>query len=587
MSIPIYMKSPLLILATSLLAAAIAGAAHAQSDADEAHQKLLEVEQYPSAFKCEPCHPLQFRQWSASQHSYSNLSPAFTANDNNTRILTNGTSGDTCARCHNPVGAALKVSSETSNMKRRPVAREGVTCIVCHRQNKRYGKISGRMSIARGVLYEPIFGPTNNEIQKETEGVEKLRISTSPDKRGRAIHKRVEGVSTQRDPVFCGPCHGARLPTGLRSEETYDEYRMSKSARDGVTCQACHMGKVPGEDKGFDTGPAATISGHETTPRRISNHYFGGPDFSILHPGIFPHNRDAWELATYEEWLDFDHEAGWGTDEFESGVSSSDEFPEAWDDPDLRAEAREILNDQFELLDWAGKQREAVLKAGYQVEEVVIEEANLDDGIEFKIKLINPIDAHNVPTGFIHERMVFVQVTVTDSHGNAIYRSGDRDPNGDVREQFSRYVRNGELPIDHDLVNLQSHFIVREAFGGERAQVTPVPFSLTTRPFVRPPGNPTSILMHPNGIRVIKHSIAPGGHRWAKYDVDPDELEAGETYTLDMKLIVQPFPGYFLHSISDAGFDYKLSLREIVDRTVATSVVVWERTETVTVESGG
>ena len=347
------------------------------------------------------------------------------------------------------------------------------------------------------------------------------------------------------------------------------------------------MGKVPGEDKGFDKGPAATIVGHNTKPRRISNHYFAGPDFSILHPGIFPHNRDAWELATYEEWIEFDHEAGWGTDEFEAGVSDDDRFPDAWDDPDLRSEARSILEDQFELLRYAGKQREAVLKAGYQVEKVVIEEANLDDGLEFKIKLINPIEAHNVPTGFIHERMVFVQITVKDSQGNAVFRSGDRDPNGDLREQFSRYVLNGELPIDDQLVNLQSHFIVREAFGGERAQVIPVPFSLTTRPFIRPPGNPTTILMHPNGTRVIKHSIPPGGHRWAKYEVDPDELKAGETYTVDMKLIVQPFPGYFLHSISDAGFDYNLSLREVVDRVVETSVVVWEHTKTVTVERGG
>ena len=42
-----------------------------------------------------------------------------------------------------------------------------------------------------------------------------------------------------------------------------------------------------------------------------------GPDYSVIHPGIFPHNAEAQQLATIAEWLKFDHKAGWGTDKFE------------------------------------------------------------------------------------------------------------------------------------------------------------------------------------------------------------------------------------------------------------------------------
>ena len=45
-----------------------------------------------------------------------------------------------------------------------------------------------------------------------------------------------------------------------------------------------------------------------------------GPDYSIVHPGIFPHNTEASELANIRQWLEFDHEVGWGTDEFQADL---------------------------------------------------------------------------------------------------------------------------------------------------------------------------------------------------------------------------------------------------------------------------
>ncbi|MCP4252223.1 MAG: hypothetical protein GY775_02235 [Candidatus Scalindua sp.] len=546
-------------------------------------KKIFKDKLYPTAFECKVCHPVQFRQWSVSMHAYANVSPAFISQDNKTQRISNGTAGDICTRCHNPVGARMGVKSTTSNMDREQKTREGITCIVCHRRDKRYGKVSGRITILEGDIYGPIIGPSDNTVQEKALKVPSLSLVTSSDEEGRSIHSEVIQDKTFRAPIFCAPCHTARAPTGLHTEETFDEYKLSKSAKEGETCQDCHMGKVQGENKGFDEGPAAIIGNFESEPRRITNHLFAGPDFTVLHPGIFPHNPDAVSLANYRQWLQFDHEAGWGTDEFEDDVSDDYVFPEYWDDIDLRYEARDVLNDQFELLEWANEQRKVVLKAAYKVDRINIKEASIKKGLRVDINLHNPVEGHNVPTGFIHERMVFIQITVTDSQGNVVFRSGDRDPNGDLRETFSRYVRNGELPYDDQLFNLQSHFISRHRFGGERAQINPAPFSFAARPFIRPPANPTSIAQHPINTRVFKASIGPGGYRMAHYKVDKDKLKAGETYTIDMKVIAQPMAGFFINDISPLGFDYNFSLRELVDRTVANSVVVWEGVKTVTI----
>jgi nitrate/TMAO reductase-like tetraheme cytochrome c subunit len=60
---------------------------------------------------------------------------------------TQGTNGDSCIRCHNAVGMKLGEDVFMSNIDRHPTAREGITCIVCHRLDQSYGKLSGRLHV--------------------------------------------------------------------------------------------------------------------------------------------------------------------------------------------------------------------------------------------------------------------------------------------------------------------------------------------------------------------------------------------------------------------------------------------------------
>ena len=110
-----------------------------QPDGLEDHEAVFAEDRYPSATTCAPCHEDIYREWSVSSHTYAQMSPVFNAFHATVLLITNGTNGDFCIRCHTPVGMNLEEPEFMSNLDRNPTSREGVTCIACHRLTKAYG----------------------------------------------------------------------------------------------------------------------------------------------------------------------------------------------------------------------------------------------------------------------------------------------------------------------------------------------------------------------------------------------------------------------------------------------------------------
>ena len=545
--------------------------------ADEEHQALFLENRFPAATTCATCHPDHYREWSVSPHAYAQMSPVFNAMHGTVLKRTNGTNGDFCIRCHTPVGMNLGEPEFMSNMDRHPTSREGVTCIVCHRVNKAYGKLSGRLAIVEGDLFEPVYGPTGNAELKRVLESGDFFVNTERGKAGRAIHTDTGKFFQLATSGFCGACHDVNLVNGFRLEEAFSEFKNSPAAKNEVSCQDCHMGKEPGVAAGYDTAPAAVVGGRPTTPRRRTNHMFVGPDYSIVHPGIFPHNPPASELATIREGLTFDWRAGWGTDDFERELDDGYEFPERWRAIDDRYDARDILNDNLALLAEADRARMQVLQAGYQFGDLRVVRSDEKRGIVFEVELENATDGHGVPTGFDAERLVFVRVTVTDREGTVVFKSGDLDPNGDVRDLHSLYVHNGELPRDKYLLSLQSRFVTRMVRGGEREQVLAVNYSPDPLPFLRPSTTSTILTGRPGGARKHKQNIAPGDSRWGTYKIKPGELTGKGPYTADVQIVAGMVPVNLIHEIKDVGFDYFMSAREVAERVVEGHQVLWQR----------
>ncbi len=541
------------------------------------HNALFAENRYPSAATCGTCHPKHYKEWSVSSHSYAQLSPVYMSLNSEINELTSGTDGDFCLRCHSPIGANLGESPFISNLERHPTSREGITCVVCHRMNKAYNKRSGRLALVEGDLLQPIYGPKGNEeLARVLNNTDQYRVVTDKNKPGRKIHNEAKKFDSMSSPVFCGTCHDVTLLNGFRLEEAFSEYRLSPAAKKGVTCQDCHMGKEEGVPSGYEQGPAAMVGGKPTADRKITSHFFAGPDYSVIHPGIFPHNAEAQEMASMAEWLTFDHKAGWGTDEFEDTVPEGAKFPLRWESVDDRYDAREILDFQFDRLEWAREKRLEVLRNGYNLGEVIVQKSDLS-GIKFKVKVENLTDGHNVPTGFTGERLVWLHVVVTDSAGKVVFESGDLDPNLDVRDHESLYVSDGELPLDTQLFDLRSRFLVQNIRGGERERIIPIPYPVVTIPFVRPSIQSLILTGEPATERVHRKAIEPLGHRWAKYKIKRLALTGKGSYKVLVEFKVSMAPANLIGAIQGRGFDYGMSAREVVDGVAAGHEVLYTK----------
>ncbi|MCH7727028.1 MAG: hypothetical protein IH991_11170, partial [Planctomycetes bacterium] len=378
----------------------------AQYAIDQAHADCFNGDPFPSASKCGSCHPGHYREWSVSPHAYAQLSPVFNAMSSRLIKLNNGTLGDFCVRCHTPVGMALDEPIVMSNMDRHPSAREGVTCVVCHRINQNWGKGAGRQALVPGDLTKPIVGPIGNEILADVlsnpERYGLLKTQPTSDERGQEIHRQVTPFFAMATSSVCGTCHDVFAPNGFRLEDAFSEFKTSPAARKKhQNCQDCHMGVSPGIASGYAFEPAAKVGNVFTAPRKRTNHMMIGPDYSIVHPGLFPHNPRAVReehakfaadldlgLATMREWLLFEHKAGWGTEAFERDAAAQQTFPAAWKDQARRFRARDILNEQFQLLREANVARHQILSVGYRLGDIQLQRVDRK-GIHFKLLVWN------------------------------------------------------------------------------------------------------------------------------------------------------------------------------------------------------
>ncbi|MEM7249282.1 MAG: multiheme c-type cytochrome [Acidobacteriota bacterium] len=576
---------PALLLSTTVLAggpSALPEAADttaATPSADDLHAALFVDDLYPSATACRTCHPRHYEEWSVSQHAYAQVSPVFNAMQAKVNELTNGSTGDFCIRCHTPVGMALGEPVFTAAENRHPTSLEGVTCVSCHRINEAHGKFSARTPLVTGSLHDTVYGPTGGDEVARVIDSGDFKVTTAPGQGpGRPIHQMAERFFQLTEPSFCGRCHDVTQADGFRLEEAFSEYKTSHAAASGLACQDCHMGKVPGDPTaGYDYGPAAVVGGVPTRDRKLTNHMIVGPDHTVIHPGIFPHSPAAKSLASMKDWVLFDWEAGWGTDDFEDTIENDDAFPPAWRSVDDRYDAREILDDHLALLQKADDTRVELLKTGYVLGDVRMKKQGRK-GLRFDVDVVNGIDSHNVPTGFTAERIVFLRIELRDAAGELVFTSGDLDANGDLRDLHSRLVHAGEVPRDKQLFSLQSKFLTRNLRGGEREQVLAVNHSIDALPFLRPETVPTTLTGRPRGARLHKKGIEPGGKRTASYRVDRKALAGPGPHQLQVQLIAGMVPVNLIHAIQSVGFDFDLSAAEIAERVVEGHRVLHERT---------
>src|SRR6476659_959210 len=510
---------------------------------------------YPTAAKCGECHKQIYEEWSSSQHAYASISPMFHKFEQKFQKLTQGTVGTFCVRCHQQVGTQLGEARDTPLWARSQISREGVSCITCHRVKEDYGKVNGERRVEPGKIYEPVYGSGEKSVIKDVlANKETYSVKTSTEGRGNDIHKGMITNDQITKSEFCVSCHQVAVNLGIKLEIVWDQYRDSPARSAGVTCQNCHMGKVPGKPEGYSTAPSAIVGGKEINPgRRHANHRFIGPGYSIAHPGIFPHNPKS-QAFTIKEWLQFDWRAGWGTSAFEDKVARGKiktAFPKRWADALDREDARKIIEGNLAKLDERYDLRRQVMENGTKVDGPRFEsDPRIGQDLAFAYTVKNLNTGHNLPSGSLGAQpQLWVNVALIDPDGRNIWQSGYVDSNGDMADLHSLDVAAGRIKTDQQLVNFQTKFLTTNVKGTDREMYLPVNFDVDPLPHLRPPQIPTTVLNHPPLVRMENHSLPPLGERQAKYQVPGRLIANPGKYRLTFRLRSRAEPIYFMRFV--------------------------------------
>lgn len=510
---------------------------------------------YPTAAQCGACHKQIYEEWRSSQHAYASISPMFHAFEQKFQELTKGTVGTFCVRCHQQVGTQLGEKRETPLWAMSQISREGVSCITCHRVKEQYGKVNGERRVEPGTIFEPVYGSGEKSvIKKIIANKETYSVKTSEGGRGNSIHNGMFTNPQITKSEFCVSCHQVAVNLGIKLEIVWDQYRASPARKTGVTCQDCHMGKVPGKPEGYATAPSAIVGGKEINPgRRHANHRFIGPGYSIAHPGIFPHNVKA-KVFTIKEWLQFDWRAGWGTIEFEDKLAAGKikvTFPKRWADPLDREDARLIIEENLAALDERLEIRRQVMENGAKVDGPYIAgEPKVGRDLAFSYKIKNLNSGHNLPSGSLGAQpQLWVNVALIDPDGKNVWESGYVDSNGDMADLHSLDVAAGKIKIDQQVVNFQTKFLTTNVKGTDREMYLPVNFDVDPLPHLRPPQIPTTVLNHPPLVRMENHSLPPLGWMRAKYRVPGNLIKKPGKYRLAFRMRSRAEPIYFMRFV--------------------------------------
>ena len=513
---------------------------------------------YPTAAQCGECHKQIYDEWSSSQHAYASISPMFHAFEQKFQELTKGTVGTFCVRCHQQVGTQLGENREKPLWAMSQISREGVSCITCHRVKEQYNKVNGERRVEPGKIFDPVYGTGEKSVIKDIiADKETYSVKTSKDGRGLDIHNGMMTNPQLSKSEFCVSCHQVAVNLGIKLEIVWDQYRDSPARKAGVSCQDCHMGKVPGKPEGYATAPSAVVGGKEINPgRKHADHRFIGPGYSIAHPGIFPHNVKA-QTITMKDWLEFDWRAGWGTPEFEDKVAVGKvkvAFPKRWADALDREDARQILDENLAKLDVRDKIRKQVMENGAQVDGPYIEsDPKVGNTLAFSYNIKNVNSGHNLPSGSLGAQpQLWVNVALVDPDGKNVWESGYVDNNGDLADLHSLEVAAGRIKTDQQLVNFQTKFLTTNVKGTDREMYLPVNFDIDPLPHLRPPQIPTTVLNHPPLVRMENHSLPPLGEKQAKYQVPGNLIKKPGKYRLAFRLRSRAEPIYFMRFVGAA-----------------------------------
>jgi nitrate/TMAO reductase-like tetraheme cytochrome c subunit len=343
-----------------------------------------------SATRCAACHQREFEEWAPSLHAIADRDAIYErAVEANEALHRDGAEkARFCEGCHAPGEVLSGRTNRFKSVMPSEAATEGITCVMCHtavHADPQEGNGALTLALNTGV-----------------DGLSDAMILAAPRDHARAFGaEKTNALIASAD--FCGGCHTEAYDASMSKatsrqhvQTTFAEWQGSWYAQKGVTCQDCHMAP----------DPAAYVrqirAGDLSKPERYT-HNFVGSNYLM----------------------------------FDTGLGSNLTF--------LRGGIPHGLTDarNTELIARQGEATRALLRSAAGL---ALRGASVEGGrLRFTVAVQNLGAGHNLPTGVIDQKYMWLEVVVRDASGAQVYRSGafdavrgETDPDAVIwREDFN------------------------------------------------------------------------------------------------------------------------------------------------------
>ncbi|MDX1565431.1 MAG: hypothetical protein R3236_08505, partial [Phycisphaeraceae bacterium] len=220
----------------------------------------------------------------------------------------------------------------------------------------------------------------------------------------------------------------------------------------------------------------------------------------------------------------------------------------AWAFADDRFLAREIIEDNLKKIEQKKKLRKAVMENGARIDGPFFEAPRgADKDLRFHYLVTNTNAGHNLPSGSLGAQPeLWLNVALIDPDGKRVWESGYVDSNGDMADLHSLDVRAGKIKHDDQLFNLQTKFLITNLKGTDREMYLPINTDIDQLPFIRPAGQPITVMNHPPFIRMESRSLPPMSSRKARYRVPANKMTRPGKYRLAVRMRSRAEPIYFM-----------------------------------------
>ena len=359
------------------------------SNATTFNGQFINGEDFISSTRCASCHSDVFPHWLQSAHRNSFREPFYQKNVNDLISQRNIAFTRHCESCHNPAALFAGALTDKPQFKNRPFDSDGVSCIACHSIESVNGQGVGGYTMGQPALLQKLDGTkivqaTDQQILDDIES-----------------HKRAMMRPILQKPEFCGACHKSQVPKELndykflRAFAVADELQMSSFSKESPhpfyvrnkeTCNSCHMQKV--ESKNFDVSAKDGM---------ITSHRWAAANTAIPH--FFGYKE---QLAEVTKFLKDDK---LGVDIFALHIQ-----------PDGKSKEKLVA---------PINRKDFKIRAG--------------DTLTADVIITNKNIGHSFPPELRDFYEAYVEFTVADETGKAIYKSGFIQPDGKLDEKAHAY----------------------------------------------------------------------------------------------------------------------------------------------------